>query len=463
MKKLLLSSIFISCWIFGLSQNGQIENGSFENWTNTIIFENPDMWMTSNGSGPAFYGVSKSTDAQQGSYSCKLESEISGTDTIISYSFLGHVGQAGPDGGIPYTSTFDQIFGFYKSSMAMNDSAMVLLIRWNSGIPSYYVFLIGGTTSSWTPFSFNLPAGTQDSLFIGLASGNPFAQQYTNTNSSVLFDNIGLNYTMGALPQPLPNAGFETWNSVSIEDPDQWNTINALGVGLGITMVRKTTDKYAGTYAAELETTLFNGTDTVPGILNAGPIQVNQNPPFALIPYTAVPATFSGAYKYSPQNGDNAVIMLQFFSGGNYIGGHQEVISGTISSYQTFSAPLTIAGTPDSLLLLIISGNNPGSVLKVDELSLSGGNVGILDLGQFIKINAWPNPVEDVLHIQIPENESEIAQIEIINLSGQIIQVIPTNGNSGLFEINTTQLSPGIYFYSVANGTNRITGRFIVK
>ncbi|MBX7095815.1 MAG: T9SS type A sorting domain-containing protein, partial [Flavobacteriales bacterium] len=94
---------------------------------------------------------------------------------------------------------------------------------------------------------------------------------------------------------------------------------------------------------------------------------------------------------------------------------------------------------------------------------LSGGNVGILDLGQFIKINAWPNPVEDVLHIQIPENESEISQIEIINLSGQIIQVIPTNGNSGLFEMNTTELSPGIYFYSVANGTNRITGRFIVK
>ena len=72
-------------------------------------------------------------------------------------------------------------------------------------------------------------------------------------------------------------------------------------------------------------------------------------------------------------------------------------------------------------------------------------------------ISLYPNPVYDKLFVVIP-NDIENAQVEIMNIAGQII--ISQNYTNNKFYVNTTELSQGLYIASIIIDGKRTNFKF---
>jgi len=83
-----------------------------------------------------------------------------------------------------------------------------------------------------------------------------------------------------------------------------------------------------------------------------------------------------------------------------------------------------------------------------------------------LEVKSYPNPVKEKLNVIVPESfEMKPGKIIITNLYGQVVYVKKLNTMSGgqVFEINTSELSNGIYFVRITSSDLSIAGKFIVK
>lgn len=461
MKKLLLSILTISGMAPLFAQNGQIPNGGFENWENITLFDYTTVWGCSNQDQfspvPATF---KSTDAQLGTYSAEIRSVAVGSnpDTTFGYVYHGTIGASGPDGGIPYTSSFNTIKFQYKCDMPVaNDSVYLYVIRFIGGTMVDFAFVpaVGGTHSTWSQGSVTISSTPQDELFIGFVMGDPINGNLNAPGAWARIDNVQM-YN-GALPTTnVPDPSFESWSIATTENPVDWNTMNEMLAGMSLETVNKTTDVFAGTYAVEISTLLEpTNNDTIRGIMSWGPIDLMSMNPFMPAPYNATPAIFGGNYKYAPANGDQANIQIVFYQGGIPIGSHSELFTNQ-STYTAFSSPLTIAGIPDSIVFMAFSGNNPGSVLKLDNLMFSGGNVGIEEFKN-LAVSIYPNPANDIVMLKA----EGIYSFEIVDLTGKIVR--SAMNTIGAQTIDVSDLSKGAYLVRLNTENNTEIHQLIIE
>ncbi len=78
-------------------------------------------------------------------------------------------------------------------------------------------------------------------------------------------------------------------------------------------------------------------------------------------------------------------------------------------------------------------------------------------------ISVYPNPMEDMLSIELPVVTSEELKIVITDYLGRKVYSINTYAASGKIELNLTNLLNGVYNLSVIEGTNNIYTTKIVK
>jgi hypothetical protein len=462
MKKLLLSIMVLSGALLSWGQNGQIQNGGFENWTNQTLYDYPTTWNSSDQD--QFVGtatVIKSTDAQIGTYSAEIRSIAYGTapDTAFGYVFLGSTGSMGPQGGIPYSASFNTIKFQYKCDLPVtNDSVYIYMIRFLGGMVVDYAVapVVGGTTPTWTQGSLTVSSIPQDELFIGFVMGDPNNGVLCAPGSWARFDNVQL-FNGATAATTLPDYSFESWSSSSVETPDNWFTLNEILVGMGIQNAVKSTDAAVGTYSLELTTVQdINSGDTIPGILSAGPINVNSmGNPFGPAPYNASPTSLNCKYKHMPINGDQGMIQVQFFQGGNPIG-NALMQFVTNLSWTNLSVPVTISGVPDSMVFLAFSGQNPGTVLMLDEISFSGGNVGLEEFAAS-NLSIYPNPAIDKVMVKL----DGMFGYELINVYGTVV-ASASNVNNAI-EIDLTQFTSGSYLIRLTNANATETHSLVIR
>ncbi len=458
MKKT-LSLLFISLGITTFAQLGQIMNGGFETWINEPVYENPDVWNSSNDiefTGTA--NVTKSTDANDGIFSVRLNAEVtSNQDTISSYVYHGNIDPNGngPDAGIPYSDNFEAFMVDYKGDLQSGDTLNLYMIRFLNGnvvdfqkLPVFF-----GQQSTWNTTVIFVGNQAQDSLFIGFVLGDPDGVKPQPT-SWAMIDNVRI-LNGGVEQSPLPNNSFENWSMQMTENPYAWYSINYILTGTNSENVTKSTDANTGSYAAQLETFARDG-DTIVAFLSVSAIDAYYGV-FSYAPYNASPTSVSGSYKYTQVNGDNGELNIVFYQNGSPIGFHTETFTPQ-TNYTNFTAPLTIGGTPDSILLFLKSGDNPGSVLLVDDLSFSGGNVSVEEL-LTIDYEMYPNPAKEKLSVRLPEEG--YYNISISNVNGQ--ELIFVQQQDGITTIDTHLLEPGIYFVNVFNETSKETKRLIIQ
>ena len=439
-----------------LAQWGQIENGGFENWTNLPLYDTPDDWISSND--VEYYGadaVSQSTDAQDGIYSARIETKLLGNDTIAGYVYHGETGTSGPDTGIPYTDNFEAISLQYKSDLPVGDTLFMFCIRYQLGTPveTQILPVCYGTNSTWTSAILYVGNQSQDELFIGFIASNPGGEYAGTPGAWSQIDNVQL-ISGGVQTTTLPNHSFENWTNVSSETPDNWYTLNSLLIGAGIENATKTTDANSGSYAIEMTTKILD-LDTIASFLSNGPINFGANNPFMPMPYAATPTTFSGAYKYTPINGDLAFLQVQFFASGTMIGFHVESLTDQ-NTFTPFSSALTIAGTPDSVSIIGYSGETPGSTLILDDLSFSGNNVSLEEFVE-MEVNMHPNPAKSKVMIKA----NGLFNYEIIDLTGNIVS--NRNNIQNAIEIDIDHLNVGSYFVHISNETTTETHKLIIQ
>ncbi len=189
----------------------QIPNGSFEEWSTTGSYEDPDGWATMNflAAGP-FYSCTKSTDhypSNEGAYSIRLENNTSLTQMTGSY-------------GMAVTNAFDYPFkpafavpghpehltGAYKFSPQNNDTMFIRIVLFDEGTNiGVSTLRVGAAAADWTTFSLALPGyTTADSATIQISAFYPTSQTDGPNGNSVLqvddlgFDDLGVTVHMQA-------------------------------------------------------------------------------------------------------------------------------------------------------------------------------------------------------------------------------------------------------------------------
>jgi hypothetical protein len=139
------------------------------------------------------------------------------------------------------------------------------------------------------------------------------------------------------------------------------------------------------------------------------------------------------------------------------------VTAGT-STVASYLAPLSTLGLSGQAITVLASGfltpssNSGGPAFGLWAALATGGNLVPLpsitatSIGENSKLdeflNIYPNPFDNSLRIKNTSNTS--LEIKIVDVSGKIIMT--QISDSELVELNTTELSSGIYFLTISNG-----------
>ena len=444
-----------------LSISAQVTNGGFENWSSQVLFENPADWGTGNGwdANGQVTTTKVTTAAPSGSYAVRLETMLNSGDTAFGFIMHGEFDED-PTGGVPWTTQIANIQGFARHNVMAGDTAILIFVAWDGGVVvGEDMITFTGAQSSWMPFTHPLNMGliTPDSVLVAAASSNAISQNGVAPGSWLELDAIRLTSPNEPNPDMLPNHDFENWVDVAAEDADDWSSYNPLVAGLGFTSVVKSTDSNSGSYSALVQTVGYEN-DTLVGILTNG--TVGQQGPSGGVPYIAQPTMFSGAYKFLPSGQDTAHVAVLFYSNGSLVGVTGVEFAQATTSWTTFNEPVMVLSEPDTMAIIVYSGNNAGSMVYVDDLDLSGGDVGVEELGR-TTLKIFPNPASDQVTI-VSASDLGNAMYTLTDATGRVVDQrnLPINTQFPN-TLDIGDLPSGSYVIEIAKGDDRFRERLI--
>ena len=452
MKTRLLLLAVIACCAANASAQ-QIQNGGFENWTDQYLFTQLDEWNTSNGRIPGVANVTQVQPAPSGSFAAHLETIITSPDTLFGLIIHGDFLNDVPTQGVPFTTEIDAVEGWYRYDLQPNDSALIVVGAWSGGsLVLLDVRTIGGSQPAWAPFNFPLTdAVVPDSVIVAVTSSNPFASAYIQQGSWIDVDALRLTSPVVTVPDQLPNYDMENWTDMSVEEPDGWGTFNAPLFIAGLVPVTKSMNAHGGSYSARLESFDLGG-DTLPGAIANNTISFTgavQGEPFS-----ELPLTLDGWFLFEPSGADTALIFAQFSYNGIPVGSAVHAFTGTVTNWTPFSAPVNMIIPPDTMLLVVFSGGNPGSVLHLDDLSFDGlfSEVRYVEQDQAF---LFPNPASDQLTIHLPIGAD---RVRVIDAVGRVVVDQQVANAMGTVRLAVDALRTGRYVVEVvlAQRTQRL-------
>ena len=456
MKKTLL---ILSSLLIGFAGYSQYEG--FENWTQNSILTLDDYRSTANEGGGFLGAISQSTDAFTGSYSVKLETMSYMSDTIFGYFISGDPDNMTPGQQVTLNNV-DSVIGYYKADIQPNDSVLfITMTTFLSNPTGGDTYFLTQSQSNWTRFAFYVGAIAADSLMIGAATGNPLADFKGIPGTWIQFDDIQLKSSTG-VTQNILNSSFENWSTITWDELDGWQSSNQWAIGEPTMPVAKTTDAYTGTYAIELNMVLNANGDTVwAGVTNG---YFGDGYMGGGVPYTSSPTGIEFYYKYAPSGVDTASVSIEFKETGFPSQWAGTAITGTTTTY-TLSSGFIPAISPDSLLIIITTGRNPGSQFKVDDINFVFP-VGVNELVNVEKLVAYPNPVKDVLNLRFELKADKNVSINLIDITGKQLSSLDFGQLSkGTYNqtFNTANFGSGIYFIEFVIDGEKMVERFIVQ
>jgi len=470
MKLSLIFTFLIGITTFSFSQ---LVNGNFEEW-NTTSWETINYANTSAGeliANGMSSNVTKTTDSQNGNFAIRLETvEYSNDESAFAYVLFGQFGEEEPISGFPFTQTPQALQGYYKSNLADGDTSIMIIALWdNDEVISMSTFSFFGVQNTYSLFSFplNVPFGAElDSITLGITSANPFSEHTPTPGGWIQFDNF--TFEGFGITQNMPNADFEEWSNISVEEPSDWFTYGvAVQAYLGVNYVEKHTPAYKGEAALKITTT--NLDDGQLGFVTNG-YPGDNNYFEGGAPFTNLTDTLYGYYIYQPAVGsdDSAYVSMAFNSMGNTFMYAPKLLSAT-EQYTYFEIPFTLFQAPDLVRIDISSSKfeqNPafnGSTLIIDELQFKSAPLAT-NIKKAIQnpFKSWvyPNPAQGFINIEL-DSKINNAQLMLYDFQGKQIWNKSFTESSQL-QINTSFLSSGIYFYSISDGQKIVSsGKFI--
>ncbi len=270
----------------------------------------------------------------------------------------------------------------------------------------------------------------------------------------------------------VPNGTFESW--VNDSTPSSWTT----SLNAGITTLyfgHKATG--ASGYGLQINSKLITVIATqykAPGIATLGAISVNTSNMTANttggIPFIARPNQLNGVYKYVPDATDLMVAMVMLTKYNTALSKTDTIGIGTFSSpllvstFTPFTATInyTSALDPDTMNITLLSSNplaaQANGVLVVDNLTLTGGNVGVDELSVDLIQSIQPNPSNGQFTVIL--NNMKKGMLKVYNSLGMEVYSNPEYLNGSAVDLGITK--PGMYLVSIQNGNKQFVKKMMI-
>ncbi|MBF9141918.1 T9SS type A sorting domain-containing protein [Hymenobacter properus] len=283
--------------------------------------------------------------------------------------------------------------------------------------------------------------------------------------------------------QTVPNGNLETWPTAN--HAQNWQTTDdilqaVIGIPFATGTTSKTTDKYAGSFAARLETKSMLGSSAIPGslVLGTGPL----NPALDNLggmPYTGHPAALQLRYKLSGPAlaTDSAFAGVTLTRRAN---GRTEVVaSGFLfllqpaAAYTLATVPLQYASNaaPDSVYIMIASGSSSnltvGTALTVDNIELTGSALASrAETAAAASLSVFPNPSADGLFTLAAPQEPALLQapVTVHDLTGRLVLTAPAAAPGAASRTISLRGQPaGVYTVRLETPHGLITRRLTLQ
>ena len=278
----------------------------------------------------------------------------------------------------------------------------------------------------------------------------------------------------------IPNPGFENWiPNAGYDDPEGWGTLNVVSLlGNPVSVFKDSITPYAGSYAMKITTIVLSSNPDSTQLRDTSGLAFTGNVSFSGFvlgyPYNLKPANLNFYYKYNPSGIDSAYCAVQLFKWDSISGTRDTIASGlfkTILNSNTYSLatlplnynPLFTSLTPDTALINFSASNDvtpqAGSILYVDELSFTGGNVGIYEnFGDNKGILVFPNPAKNEVNFLL--DGGNFSSIEVFETTGKKICSAPVKNKAATIDVRS--FKNGQYLYRITDHKNSVvkTGVF---
>jgi hypothetical protein len=264
----------------------------------------------------------------------------------------------------------------------------------------------------------------------------------------------------------VPNGSFETWTTTfGQQQPAEWQTLNPLFLfNNPLSAFKEENDVHSGNAALKISTIRIKNKPAdlnawlpdITGLAFTGNVSSDFKKLNYGFPNISRPDKLEFYYKYFPQGTDSAkvsVILLR--RNGNKqdtVGYAQKILGPQLTAYFHSEVPIIykLSGRPDTAVVLLLSSKDTltgkvGSALLIDDIDLTGGDVGLFNYADEESISLFPNPVSDILTIKTTPGAARL--LEISDLTGRTIARFPIYNECSQF--NFESWDPGIYMYSI--------------
>lgn len=285
-----------------------------------------------------------------------------------------------------------------------------------------------------------------------------------------------------ALAQQLPNKGFETWTTTAAGDRAQnWLTTDdllqaTLGIPIATGTVSKTTDAYAGSFAARVETKNVAPFGVFPGYLVLGTRLNLRDGGFGGVPYTGRPMALQLRYKLSGSQAaaDSAtatVLLTRTVNGQSQPVAEGQLVLPAAATYTLATVPLNYYGaqTPDSVRIVLNSGQattlTAGTTLLVDELNLTGTTTATRPDAHANCLTLYPNPSADGLFTLDAAHEPALLATPLIvsDLLGRPVLTQAAGPAAPSRVVDLRGQPAGVYTLRLATAQGPIVRRLVIQ
>jgi len=440
-----------------------IPNWDFELWS-IEEFDFPDNWYSVGKIEKQDYGGDicigllspESTDGHDDIsvvMNAKIEGEGIEQDWHIPAEFVF--------GGLEINSRPETLFVDMSYNVEEGDTAVVFLGLFEgvNYVAENFFFITGSSSASIVNKEFEisyLNSNTPDRLVIAITNSNPFNYE-NNWNSNVSVSKIWFDDS----EITLLNDDFNEWTTVSYDLPENWQykTKNGFGSSIDYNLpFFKTSDAYFNESAIVLQN-IITSNDSIAGKIylkdyNQG-IVINKR--FE---------TFSGYYKFFPENSDTARINLTMYKAGEQIGWGYFDQTDIIDVWSKFDIEINYNdGTviPDSMNIILEASQWPirgESKLYLDKLTFDGDYIPV-EKEFAASFRLYPNPVDDILTILV-ENHSRTSKcrVKIVDINGKIQYNCIIDAKSNIL-IDVASLERGVYIVLLEYKKSTVSKRFI--
>jgi hypothetical protein len=270
------------------------------------------------------------------------------------------------------------------------------------------------------------------------------------------------------------NNGFENWTDMgNYEIPDQWGTINPATSHLNIYTVTKWYPGSPGNWFMKITSKNY-GMNVLNGIAVYGEIDPSNLQPISGYPYTLRPGRFTGQWQHmiwGESQGSVCATLTKWNSANNKrdtIAIAYEELFDMAMQWEAFSVDFDYLSSsdPDSCMIVLkSSGDEPevNDYLWVDDLAFEDF-VGTNEHPKNNHIKVYPLPSSDLINIELSNENSTIKRIEILDVSGKILNTYELNyiSTKEKLSLNINALDNGIYFLKMS-GDDFVYSRKIIK